>query len=78
MEHRRRGGGRSLARRLGRPWGVQEQRTLNALRLRSTQLLSDHLHLRHPSSRQRESVESVSSQLPFPSEEIQMQPPLRT
>lgn len=74
----RRRGGRSLARRLGRPWGVQEQRTRNALRLRSTQLLSDHLHLRHPSSRQRESVESVSSQLPFPSEEIQMQPPLRT
>lgn len=46
----RRGGGRCLAQRLGRPRVVQEQRIRNALHLRSTLLLSDHFHLRHPSS----------------------------
>lgn len=44
-QHRKRGGGRFLARRLGRPRGVQEQRTHNALRLRRTLLLSDHLSI---------------------------------
>lgn len=72
MEHRKRGGGRFLARRLSRPRGVQSSGPC-AFTLRRTLLLSDHLHLCH---RPHGDVKrkSVSSRLPFPSREFKMQP----